>query len=95
MRINWALRRIVFEKFRTQDELAWATGIDPSRISRIIRGYIRPNAGELKKLQGTLGPRAVVVLGRKKTVRKKLRTRAAARGRNSRNCPLPSALRNT
>lgn len=57
--VNWKLKQAIAAKVRSQIELAVATGIDESRISRIVRGHSLPRSRELAALKRVLGRRAI------------------------------------
>jgi transcriptional regulator with XRE-family HTH domain len=48
-------RALIVEKYRTQFLFALEVRIDPARLSRILRGYVKPTREERERIAAALG----------------------------------------
>jgi len=46
--MRWNLKKAIIDKHGSQEDFARQIGIDPTRLSRIIRGHISPSEAEIE-----------------------------------------------
>jgi len=51
----WELKKRIHENFGTQYDFAIASGISESRLSKFLRGRLRPSKDEMAKMAKALG----------------------------------------
>ena len=49
------LRALIIERFRTQTDFALEAKVEPTRLSRIVRGYVKATAEERARVAELLG----------------------------------------
>lgn len=54
MSLNATLKLAIFQSGRTQTEIAKQTGIDETRLSRIVRGHVEASEDEQKLIAKAL-----------------------------------------